>query len=727
METPLGNKSDNKHGYSDRDGGGERELLSLEGAPPSALLSVGAASSSLFSSDGPSKSLLSSAVLGQGTASAAASPAPPSLPPKKVKLTIPVHVDIEGAPSEEASARDRTIDEMKVQTMFKMVEDVSISLDGRMFEKKLLYLTNKQCSMFDETGILRCIQALDLGEPKCIIRLMFSGGSSYLYKANAQAHVQRLGQWGTYTLTGGNINAKDDNDFTQQAIMLMRNCIIPLAKETRALIVINASTNCLLGNVLAEVAIPEQERLGKNCPFKVLGFLNGNPFMTYNAVKGIGVAGDLASGSPIWQSRIPAALQHFGEQAESDYFRVNANKAASHYIVFECIDFDTHPSKINYNPPNRFQTLLASALSRNLPSVAFCCSNGASNGALVEVGGNDWDVTSSMLKVGVPVLFLDLRLRAFSCKRIDPALTLPDLCIQADQFPRMSSEDLKKIKFGKDGFLSIESRKFFLKTAFRMLENHHECILANNSFDRWFYSTFAFLFSALTVGTVKVNANEHLPLYECIATMRSADAQEEEEGLIPQSLVMKAVNYLMRRLPVQARLQRKHRLENWLKDHSPNVNHLEGEANKEYQTLIQELSYYAKYGGMEPDFIHQQVLSVSEMFLSGSTYVASLYDLNSINRIIRKVAKIDRLPDSNSLEANLMIRDAWDHVDLYHINANTYKQITKLTYLCMLLLGIFTTALSISYSCGDPSVDRAILYTSLCGSVIAAFYTSVVY
>ena len=626
--------------------------------------------------------------------------------------------------SDENSVRDRTIDEMKVQTMFKMVEDVTISLDGRMFDKKLLYLTNKQCSMFDETGILRCIQALDLGEPKCIIRLMFSGGSSYLYKANAQAHMQRLGQWGTYTINGGNINAKDDSDFIQQAIMLMRNCIIPLAKETRALIIINASTNCLLGNVLAEVAVPEQERLGKNCPFKILGFVNGNPFMTYNAVKRIGVAGDLCAYSQVWQSRLPAALQHFGDQDESAYFRVNCNKAVSHYIVFECIDFDVHPSSMNYSPPNRFQTLLASALSRNLPSVAFCCSNGATNGALVEKGGNDWDVTAGMLKVGIPVLFLDLRLRAFTCKKIDPALKLTDLCRHAHQFPRISSTALRRLKFSKDGKLSLKSRKFLFKVGVQMLESHHECILANGSFDRWFYSTFAFLYSVLTLGSTKVNSNEHLALHECISSMRASDS-DSDEGLIPMSLVMRACEYINRRLPVQARLQRKQRLENWLKQHPVSVNYLEPQAKKEYQTLIKELFYLQnECDGLEPEILQQQALSLTELFLSNTTYCASLYDLTGVNRIIRKVAKIDRLPDSNSLEANLMIRDAWDHVDLYHVNANTYKLITKLAYFSILLIGILTTIQSILIRpCGPSSDDTSILYISLIGSVVAAFIT----
>jgi hypothetical protein len=44
-----------------------------------------------------------------------------------------------------------------------MVDDITVSIDGRDLEKKVLYLTNKQCSMFDEVNIHKCLQALDLG------------------------------------------------------------------------------------------------------------------------------------------------------------------------------------------------------------------------------------------------------------------------------------------------------------------------------------------------------------------------------------------------------------------------------------------------------------------------------------------------------------------------------------------------------------------------------------
>jgi hypothetical protein len=62
--------------------------------------------------------------------------------------------------------RERTIDEMRVQTMYKMVEDVRLYWGGAEHNVKRLYLTNKQCSLFSHSNVHRLLAALDLGKVK---------------------------------------------------------------------------------------------------------------------------------------------------------------------------------------------------------------------------------------------------------------------------------------------------------------------------------------------------------------------------------------------------------------------------------------------------------------------------------------------------------------------------------------------------------------------------------
>jgi hypothetical protein len=59
------------------------------------------------------------------------------------------------------------------------------------------------------------------------------------------------------------------------------------------------------------------------------------------------------------------------------------------------------------------------------------------------------------------------------------------------------------------------------------------------------------------------------------------------------------------------------------------------------------------------------------------------------------VAKIDRLPSANSLEALRTLQDAWDHVEVYQQVANSYKIASKVCYQLLLLCGIGITLLSI--------------------------------
>ena len=62
--------------------------------------------------------------------------------------------------------QDQDVDDMRVQTMFKMVDECRVICDGKDVIKKVLYLTNKQAVMFTEDAMERAVVALDIGEPK---------------------------------------------------------------------------------------------------------------------------------------------------------------------------------------------------------------------------------------------------------------------------------------------------------------------------------------------------------------------------------------------------------------------------------------------------------------------------------------------------------------------------------------------------------------------------------
>lgn len=132
--------------------------------------------------------------------------------------------------------------------MYKMVEDVTVSVQGKEITKKVLYLTNKQVSLFDETAMVRCIQALEIGKPKFVILLAPSVGMEL------QTHIGHaelintppieymsckiFGDTDSITpasLYNGRseFDTSDSNVVASQVLLFMKTCILPLAIQTK--------------------------------------------------------------------------------------------------------------------------------------------------------------------------------------------------------------------------------------------------------------------------------------------------------------------------------------------------------------------------------------------------------------------------------------------------------------------------------------------------------------
>lgn len=205
---------------------------------------------------------------------------------------------------------DASVDEMKIQTMFRMVEDVTVQWEGRDIPKKVLYLTNKQANMFDDQSMLRCIEALEVSEPKFVIILLAAMGDSVQMQF---AHAEDvLTPTPVTTYLGGDtqrseVDASDEDTVRTSVIMFMKNCILPLAKQTKALIIVQGANDCFLSAALANVVLEEQARLGKDCPFSVVA-LCWEFEVHYKGVlnkESGSLAGQIARGCSAWRKRVP--------------------------------------------------------------------------------------------------------------------------------------------------------------------------------------------------------------------------------------------------------------------------------------------------------------------------------------------------------------------------------------------------------------------------------------
>lgn len=119
----------------------------------------------------------------------------------------------------------------------------------------------------------------------------------------------------------------------------------------------------------------------------------------------------------------------------------------------------------------------------------------------------------------------------------------------------------------------------------------------------------------------------------------------------------------------------------------------------------------------------QSYVSVYNLLTSPKVYSGNIYEPDKLINIINKVAKIDRLPTHNSIEALEIIRSAWDNVDIFTYTAYRYKWLTKLSYFLLLLLSVsITTATLVSFDTGTLSpkdLKPIIVAFSLCLVVIS--------
>ena len=342
---------------------------------------------------------------------------------------------------------ETTVDEMKIQTMYKMVDDVDVNIDGQSIQKKVLYLTNKQAALFDETAMTRCIQALDIGDPKFVIKLCCSPGVESQMKIS---HEEMVGKPSTTYMSGSGYQSSELNSYDAgvvetQVLLFMRTCIIPLAKQTRAIILTGGANDCYLSSTLATVAVEEQARMGKDCPFTVVA--TAMEFEVHSrAVQSKdtrSAVSQLARGCPSWRRRLPTVSKILADRYGGNLQRCDLTPAASRYIIFESIDEDDlSKPRINSGVKKKFESVLLSALTKKLPSIAiaaFQCDSG-------------FPYLRGLAARNIPVLLIDSYERAVTMKRLlssgGPSTILAK---ESEAFPILSSEEVQRIRMGESG------------------------------------------------------------------------------------------------------------------------------------------------------------------------------------------------------------------------------------------------------------------------------------
>jgi hypothetical protein len=436
-----------------------------------------------------------------------------------------------------------------------MVEDVEIVEGGRNLEKKVLYLTNKQCNMFDDVGIQRCLQALDLGKPKCVIRLL----SSEKGVAQYAVHTEQRGYVLTSQQYGSDLGPHDAARAQTQLDLFMKTCILPLAMETHALIICSGCNDDSLASSLERVVVPEQARLGRNCPFKVLTFVWAFE-VHFKAYSGAGIAGKIAAESPSWGIRLDAITQFMANYEDKNVQRCDLIQSASHVIVFEAFE----DGKALMGPSKTFQAKLMDAMSDQLPSIA------------IQIYACEYNQVADLSRRGIPILFLDNRERALTTRPLSNGANrqlTTQLAKVVESFPTILAEHMSTFPKNPDGTITFTARRSLLHLAFRMILSQVDALADQCLVDYDNSSSVALIHAALLFGTDgSDNDGAQVPLYARIQELKRAEMESRSntgKALIPAELVREAARFLNTRLRTNVTRGKLAQVRKWLKDNPP--------------------------------------------------------------------------------------------------------------------------------------------------------------
>jgi hypothetical protein len=403
---------------------------------------------------------------------------------------------------------DEEYHDLKVQTMYNMVHLAHV--DKKRMDKKVLYLTNKQAESLNANALLRCIEALDLGEPKFIICLLPSLGTKF-----GEIHQWKFDVDGATPLFNSEIIREDEIIVDSEIMNFMKAHLLRIAIKTKALVLVSGSEGCSLSSAFSEAVATYKEENDSNCPFTVVAVANEFEIHHQAVNNPSSVASKIKRFTPDWSARMAVLNETYGEKTLP---RCDLIRSADRYIIFESLDFpspqnqdddETIPDKLSNNQNdndtavkqntqccNDFHCEFIFHFAKRLPSIAiqaFYCGLGI-------------EFLKRLAIKDIPVLFLDSYERSVTSNY--PNLTGPRTQMAntdgKGSFPEIDEKFLQYLHSRKKGQLTFASRLKILKKCVEM-ERKRSNAQYQHGVNRDYYqaATIAFLKSALLIGSFK--------------------------------------------------------------------------------------------------------------------------------------------------------------------------------------------------------------------------------
>lgn len=523
------------------------------------------------------------------------------------------------------------LDAIKARTMYQMVEEI----DGAEGQHRLLFVTNKQATLLAglENSVQRLLDAFEVPKPKLVIQLCTSLGGTF---------------WRRH-FTGKMLTGEACLDSNQmlhvesQLISFMEEVVIPLAIETSAIVLCCANKgDCMLSDAFSTAFRLQRAKWGGTVPFTTIGLSAEISVMYQNQ--------DLSANwrifrrkSRTWRARDRLLVDHFCDPKKNGHH--DLDPGLQNYIL--CDALDEKKGKLDKIPAGTLTSAIIRYLALTLPCLSV--KTGLSSDFLIggkSFGPASLQVALDAVQSGSPMLLIDLRPRP----AIELEMQRQSLIDAAKRASEEFSAELSAI--GTWDYLDVSGLAYF-----------HYILFSDKMFGK---------------ETASKNSKQisRAPLHQAIG-----ECHHERGSFLHVENVMKTTTGPETALLHSATPEQVRDAMDWL-------------TGLRYQARLTAASAkdpnQALDAMMQRCSISQLAVVSAALVKHSNTHSTNVGDIEDSRKLVRELVRLDRLPQKECMEGLLLLRDAWDEYDAKLYWASKYKIRSKVYYVILLSLGIFT-------------------------------------
>ena len=555
----------------------------------------------------------------------------------------------------EDSKINEELEEIKAKTMFHMIED--ITLKGSL--KRVLFMTNAQARMFDNVKLL--LDAFDFPRPQLVIMLMRSKHGIAYYKWRKKCNHSDT----VTSVFDLRKSVQSDREIT----FFMENTILPMAVESNAVILVRLLEEDTLLTCLSNAVDNVRKRYGPRLPFTVLGIDTALHFIENCHKEKKNYTSLIVGSSSKWSKalkRINAFHMNNLDKTGYNYGFANLPEEVDNIIVVDGIDMPKTGEEdlcmVNFQPTEELVQNILFHYASTIPSLALQTDRLT-------------HTCVPYLQFGVPTIYIDTRMRRRISANKDPAVRIKE---GMENF----SNHLKEIWNMRDQTKKLDPIPVDNLNALTMAY-FHDILKGDGNYG---------LLTKLDWSAEETQLDElesshgNLIPWLYIALKNSSDTEDTDPKDSPShEEVCKVVDLIVK----------SEMLYKYLRDHRNEVtSRCEVEGGSWYPiTDIDSLVPPALSDDHKRNIRWRNIYTTitHPKFYSGNVVMNPL----GLKEIVGEISRAGRLPKYNTRAGLLLLRSAWNVVDICTLVSWRYKLATKVLYILILCFGITLTCLTV--------------------------------